>query len=132
MREKKLSIRLGDKLHAELTKKAKKYQQSVSEYVRNILIKNIEEEEKLKLSVPCIKTVENGITYLERTEEQIEEDLKKLSLLRNDENFLEYWRKILSIKEPVCPKCGKMGGPLRQTADGEIVGCDYCLKIKGY
>lgn len=132
MREKKLSIRLGDKLHAELSKKASKYNQSISEYVRNILIKDIEEEEKMKLSVPSVKTVENGITYLERTPEQVEGDLEKLSRLRNDEGFLDYWRKLLSVKEPVCPKCGEVGGPLRQTAKGEVVGCDKCLKVKGY
>jgi len=45
MREKKLSVRLGDKLHAEIKKKASKYNQSISEYVRNLLIKNIEKEE---------------------------------------------------------------------------------------
>ena len=47
MREKKLSIRLGDKLHAELSKKAGKYNQSVSEFVRGVLIKEIEEGVKL-------------------------------------------------------------------------------------
>ena len=47
MREKKLSIRLGDKLHAELTKRAEKYNQSISEYVRGVLIKEIEEGIKL-------------------------------------------------------------------------------------
>ena len=47
MREKKLSIRLGDKLHAELTKRAGKYNQSVSEFVRGVLIKEIEEGRKL-------------------------------------------------------------------------------------
>jgi len=46
MREKKLSVRLGDKLHAELKKRASKYNQSISEYVRNVLIKDIEKEEK--------------------------------------------------------------------------------------
>lgn len=133
MREKKLSIRLGDKLHAELVKKASKYNQSISEYVRNVLIKDVEEEEKMKLSMPSVKTTENEITYLERTPEQIEEDLKNLSRLRNDEGFLDYWRKLLSVKEPVCPKCGAIGGPLRTTIDGgTVVGCDQCLKIKGY
>lgn len=132
MREKKLSIRLGDKLHAELVKKASKYNQSISEYVRNVLIKDVEEDEKMKLSMPSVKTIENGITYLERTPEQIEEDLKNLSRLRNDEGFLDYWRKLLSAKEPVCPKCGAIGGSLRTTIDGTVVGCDQCLKIKGY
>lgn len=47
MREKKLSIRLGDKLHAELIKKASKYNQSISEYVRNVLIKDVEEGKKM-------------------------------------------------------------------------------------
>jgi hypothetical protein len=46
MREKKLSIRLGDKLHAELAKKAEKYNQSISEYVRGVLIREVEKEEK--------------------------------------------------------------------------------------
>ena len=48
MREKKLSIRLGDKLYAELVKKAEKYNQSISEYVRGVLIKEIEKEENVK------------------------------------------------------------------------------------
>ena len=47
MREKKLSIRLGDKLHAEIKKRAEKYNQSISEYVRNVLIKDIEKGKKL-------------------------------------------------------------------------------------
>ena len=44
MREKKLSIRLGDKLHAELSKRAKRFDQSISEYVRNLLIQEVEED----------------------------------------------------------------------------------------
>jgi len=48
MREKKLSIRLGDKLYVELAKKAEKYNQSISEYVRGVLIKEIEKEENVK------------------------------------------------------------------------------------
>jgi len=51
MREKKLSIRLGDKLHAELVKKAEKYNQSISEYVRGVLIKEIEKEVKAEKDI---------------------------------------------------------------------------------
>ena len=51
MREKKLSIRLGDKLYAELAKKAEKYNQSISEYVRGVLIKEIEKEVKVEKNI---------------------------------------------------------------------------------
>ena len=59
MREKKLSVRLGDKLHAEIKKRAEKYNQSISEYVRNLLIKNIEKEEnkiknRFKFDIPSV------------------------------------------------------------------------------
>ena len=45
MREKKLSIRIGDKLHAEIKKIAEKYNQSISEFVRGVLIREVDLEE---------------------------------------------------------------------------------------
>ena len=59
MREKKLSIRLGDKLYAELAKKAEKYNQSISEYVRGVLIKEIEKEVKVEKNIWILITPDN-------------------------------------------------------------------------
>lgn len=90
----------------------------------------------MKLSKPTKKIVENGITYLVRTSEQVEEDLQKLAAKSPrrtaDEGFKSYWRKLLSAKIPICPVCGEHGEPLRRTIEGEILGCDSCLNIAGY
>lgn len=59
MREKKLSIRLGDKLYAELAKKAEKYNQSISEYVRGVLIKEIEKEVKVEKDIWVLMNPDN-------------------------------------------------------------------------
>lgn len=59
MREKKLSIRLGDKLYAELAKKAEKYNQSISEYVRGVLIKEIEKEVKVAKDIWVLMNPDN-------------------------------------------------------------------------
>lgn len=89
----------------------------------------------IKLSKPKKKIIEDGITYLFRTQEQVEKDLSRLVKRygrEDDEEFIEYWRKLLSVKIPVCPICGQSGGPIRRTTDGEILGCDRCLHIAGY
>lgn len=89
----------------------------------------------IKLSKPEQKIVEDGITYLVRTPEQVEEDLLCITKKYNKENdaeFTEYWRRLLSAKVPVCPVCGQAGGPIRKTVEGEILGCDHCLVIAGY
>lgn len=119
MKEKLLSVRLDEELYAKLVENAKENHKNISEYVRYLLLNDE-------------KRVKNEVTYLERSKKEVDRLLGELSKIRNEENFLEHWRKLLSTKEPVCPKCGKVGGPIRQTFEGEIVGCDYCLKIKGY
>jgi len=50
----------------------------------------------MKLSNPSVRVVEDGVEYLVRTPQQVEEDLRKLSQIRKDEDFLEHWRRILS------------------------------------
>jgi hypothetical protein len=89
------------------------------------------------ISKPEQRIVENGILYLFRTPEQVEEDLTRLTQKyrkdkKNDEEFKEYWRKLLSARIPVCPVCAEVGGPIRKTVEGEILGCDRCLTIAGY
>ncbi len=88
----------------------------------------------IKLSKPEKRIAENGIIYLLRTPEQVEQDLARIieKTGQKDEEFKEYWRKLLSAKVPVCPKCGEPGGPIRRTVEGEIIGCDKCLNICGY
>lgn len=89
----------------------------------------------IKLSKPEQRVVENGITYLFRTPKQVEEDLTRLTQRyrkENDEEYKNYWRKLLSAKIKICPKCGQHGGPIRRTIEGEVVGCDRCLMIGGY
>jgi len=91
----------------------------------------------IKFSIPKEKTEERGIVYLVRTPEQVEEDLQLLMLTRyphnkDDEDLKDYWRKLLSAKVPVCPKCGDHGGPVRRTTEDDILGCDHCLIISGY
>jgi hypothetical protein len=90
----------------------------------------------VKFSRPSLEVKEKGVTYLFRTPEQVEEDLQRM-LDRypygiDDEGFKAYWRKLLSAKVPVCPKCGEHGGPIRRTLESEILGCDKCLNIAGY
>ena len=86
----------------------------------------------MKLSNPSVRVVEDGVEYLVRTPQQVEEDLRKLSQIRKDEDFLEHWRRILSYKEPICPKCGEIGSVLRKNSKGKVLGCDRCLVIRGY
>lgn len=87
----------------------------------------------IKFSMPKEKTEERGIVYLVRTPEQVEEDLQlMLTRYPHDEDFKDYWRKLLSAKVPVCPKCGDHGGPVRRTTEDDILGCDHCLIISGY
>ncbi|MEW8957835.1 MAG: hypothetical protein AB2448_01795 [Moorella sp. (in: firmicutes)] len=103
----------------------------------------------IKLSKPRQVIEEQGIKFLVRTPEQVEEDLKRIkehikktvkaisSEEPNEEkikeNFNEeYWRKLLGAKIPICPVCGQAGGPIRRTVEGEILGCDHCLVIAGY
>jgi hypothetical protein len=87
----------------------------------------------LKLSKPEQTITENGITYLLRTPEQVEQDLTRLVQKYDlEDDFKTYWRKLLSAKIPVCPVCGEAGGPIRNTAEEKILGCDRCLVIAGY
>ena len=53
---------------------------------------------------------------------------------KEKEEWFSYWRKLLSAVEYKCPKCGTWTGYLRKTHNGEVLGCDYCLrnKIQGY
>ena len=62
MREKKLSIRLGDKLYAELAKKAEKYNQSISEYVRGVLIKEMATARAEKLGLNLSEYIRSVVT----------------------------------------------------------------------
>lgn len=89
----------------------------------------------IKLSKPEQKVTENGITYLLRTPEQVEQDLTRIIdkyRREGDEGYKTYWRKLLSAKIPVCPTCGQSGGPIRRITEGEVLGCDHCLNIAGY
>lgn len=86
----------------------------------------------MKLSTPSTKIVEDGIEYLVRTPEQVEEDLNKLSQIRKDKDFLDHWRRMLTYKEPICPICGGVGSVLRKNSKGKVLGCDSCLTIQGY
>lgn len=77
MREKKLSIRLGDKLHAELVKKAEKYNQSISEYVRGVLINEIEKEVKVEKNIWILITPDNEHYDEKFAQEEIDRLCKK-------------------------------------------------------
>ena len=77
MREKKLSIRLGDKLYAELAKKAEKYNQSISEYVRGVLIKEIEKEVKVEKNIWILITPDNEHYDEKFAQEEIDRLCKK-------------------------------------------------------
>jgi len=83
MREKKLSIRLGDKLHAELVKKAEKYNQSISEYVRGVLINKIIQRRIEKMEKEYIKQIwvcvspDNGHWNEKFVHEEVERIAKK-------------------------------------------------------
>ena len=89
----------------------------------------------LKLSKPEQTITENGITYLLRTPEQVEQDLTRLvQKYDREDDFKTYWRKLLSAKIPVCPVCGEAGGPIRKTvydAD-ELIGVKEAAEILGW
>lgn len=53
---------------------------------------------------------------------------------KEKDEWFAYWRKLLSAVEYKCPKCETWTGYLRKTVQGEILGCDFCLrdKIQGY
>jgi hypothetical protein len=90
----------------------------------------------VRFSKPKGRIVENGITYLVRTPEQVEDDLRKICA-KNPKSgktatFRGYWKKILTAKVPICPICGETGGPIRRNAEGTVLGCDKCVHIGGY
>ena len=109
MREKKLSIRLGDKLHAELVKKAEKYNQSISEYVRGVLIREVEKEEK-KMDTKSKKVIVYWVMGSDGVAGKYY-DSSKHKWVFIDNPPSTHWEAYEEMKKSdalVCPQCGQV------------------------
>jgi hypothetical protein len=108
MREKKLSIRLGDKLHAELTKRAEKYNQSISEYVRGVLIKEIEKEEK-KMDTKSKKVIVYWVMGSDGVAGKYYDSSKrKWVFIDGPSTHWEAYEEMKKSDALVCPQCGQI------------------------